>query len=217
MFTGIVEEIGMVDKIFLEKDSARIKISASKVLQGLKLGDSVSTNGVCLTVTKLDNKSFCADIMGETLRRSNFWELKKGNKVNLERALALGDRLGGHLVSGHIDGSGVIKNFTKDDNAIWITVEPNLNILKYIVFKGSIAIDGVSLTVAYIDEKFFKVCIVPHTQSETILINKKVGDSVNLECDMIGKYVEKFLCNKEEKNTNKKSIDINFLQQNGFI
>ena len=146
MFTGIVEEIGTINSIFQNRENARIKIDANKVLEDVNLGDSICTNGVCLTVTEYDSKSFIVDVMGETLRRSNLGELKKGDKVNLERALALGGRFGGHIVSGHIDGVGVIKEFSNEGNAIWISIETSNDILKSIVFKGSITIDGVSLT-----------------------------------------------------------------------
>lgn len=219
MFTGIVEEIGVIESILLGSDSARIKINAKKVLQDVKLGDSISTNGVCLTVTEFSNKSFIVDVMAETMRKSGLGSLRKGDKVNLERALAVGDRLGGHLVSGHIDGTGTIKNLQREDNAIWITIETSPDILRYIVLKGSIAIDGVSLTVAYVDNKVFKVSIIPHTQDETTLTKKSKGEKVNLECDMIGKYIEKFIYEKEAQTNNKdkKSVDIEFLKENGFL
>ncbi|GAB6150116.1 MULTISPECIES: riboflavin synthase [Clostridium] len=213
MFTGIVEEIGTINSIFQNRENARIKIDANKVLEDVNLGDSICTNGVCLTVTEYDSKSFTVDVMGETLRRSNLGELKKGDKVNLERALALGGRFGGHIVSGHIDGVGVIKEFSNEGNAIWISIETSNDILKSIVFKGSITIDGVSLTVAYVDDYIFKVCIIPHTQSETILTSKKTGNKVNLECDVIAKYIEKLLMVQEKKKT----IDIDFLKENGFF
>ena len=216
MFTGIVEEIGTINSIFQNRENARIKIDANKVLEDVNLGDSICTNGVCLTVTEYDSKSFTVDVMGETLRRSNLGELKKGDKVNLERALALGGRFGGHIVSGHIDGVGVIKEFSNEGNAIWISIETSNDILKSIVFKGSITIDGVSLTVAYVDDDIFKVCIIPHTQSETILTSKKTGNKVNLECDVIAKYIEKLLM-VQEKQENKKTIDIDFLKENGFF
>ncbi|KGM94253.1 riboflavin synthase subunit alpha [Clostridium novyi A str. 4552] len=216
MFTGIVEEIGIINSIFQSRENARIKIDANKVLEDVNLGDSICTNGVCLTVTEYDSKGFTVDVMGETLRRSNLGELKKGDKVNLERALALGGRFGGHIVSGHIDGVGVIKEFSNEGNAIWISIEASNDILKSIVFKGSITIDGVSLTVAYVDDDIFKVCIIPHTQSETILTSKKTGDKVNLECDVIAKYIEKLLM-VQEKEEKKKTINIDFLKENGFF
>ena len=155
------------------------------------------------------------------MRRSNLHLLKAGDEVNLERALRVGDRLGGHIVSGHIDGTGIITEYEKEDNAVWVTISARREILRYIVQKGSITIDGISLTVAYINDKVFKVSIIPHTKEITTLLRKKVGDLVNLECDMVGKYVEKLIMNKEEKESNKEGneedIDYNFLQENGFV
>jgi riboflavin synthase len=216
VFTGIVEEIGRVDTVVIGRKSARIKIHAEKVLEDVKLGDSISTNGVCLTVTEFNDSSFTVDVMAETMRRSNLGNLQKGNKINLERALKVGDRLGGHIVSGHIDGVGVINELKREDNAIWVSIGAPLEILKYVVLKGSIAIDGVSLTVAYVDDNEFKVSVIPHTQEETTLTHKKVGDKVNLECDMIGKYIEKLLVSREISSC-KSGIDENFLRENGFL
>ena len=193
MFTGIVEEIGVIDGIKRGEKSSKLLIRGSKVLDKTKLGDSIATNGVCLTVTSISGNIFEVDVMAETLRKSNLGKLNIGSKVNLERALNLETRLGGHIVSGHIDGIGIITSFIQEDNAVWITVKASLDILKYVVYKGSITIDGVSLTIAYIDDNCFKVSIIPHTAKETTLLNKKVGDSVNLECDLIGKYMEKLL------------------------
>lgn len=218
MFTGIVEEIGNVESITMGEKSAIIRINAKTVLKDVKLGDSICTNGVCLTVTEFSSNSFAVDVMAETMRKSNLVYLHKGDNVNLERALALGDRLGGHLVSGQIDGIGEITEFKREDNATWISIGASPEILKFIVNKGSIAIDGVSLTVAYIDDKIFKVSIIPHTKDETILVKKVVGEKVNLECDMIGKYIERFLSVRECKEDNTKSnIDMNFLKINGFL
>ena len=216
MFTGIIEEIGRVESVVKSSKSARITIKAKKILEGIKLGDSISTNGVCLTVTSFDRNSFTIDVMAETMRRSNLKNISLRDEVNLERALSLGDRLGGHIVSGHIDGIGIVKNFEQEDNAVWIIVAASPEILKYIIQKGSIAIDGVSLTVAYVDDIVFKVSIIPHTKNITTLLRKKQGDEVNLECDMIGKYVEKILGAKEVSPV-KKGIDLNFLNDNGFI
>ncbi|MBE6043942.1 riboflavin synthase [Clostridium thermopalmarium] len=216
MFTGIVEEIGKVDTVVIGRKSARIKIHAKKVLEDVKLGDSISTNGVCLTVTEFDDSSFTVDVMAETMRRSNLGNLQKGSMVNLERALKIGDRLGGHIVSGHIDGVGVINELKREDNAIWVSIGAPLEILRYVVLKGSIAIDGVSLTVAYVDDNEFKVSVIPHTQEETTLTHKKVGDKVNLECDMIGKYIEKLLVSREISSC-KRGIDEDFLRENGFL
>lgn len=218
MFTGIVEEIGIVIKIENGVKSSRILIKANKVLEKTKMGDSICTNGVCLTVANISSNTFEADVMAETLRRSNLGTFKTGSKVNLERALTLEGRLGGHILSGHIDGVGEILSFVKEDNAVWITIKAKTEILKYIVEKGSIAIDGVSLTVVYVDDETFKVSIIPHTGEETILLTKLLGSTVNLECDVIGKYVEKLLGFKNNEKSNKKSsISEDFLRNNGFL
>ena len=212
MFTGIIEELGVIQEIKKGSKSSKLLIKAKKV------GDSICTNGVCLTVTDLKINSFEADIMAETLRRSNLGDLKVGSKVNLERALTLQSRLGGHIVSGHIDGTGEVISLVKEDNATWVTIKTTNDILRYIVLKGSITIDGISLTVAYVDDKSFKVSIIPHTAQETTLLNKTNGDTVNLECDVISKYVEKLMglapmdkCNESE------SITEDFLKINGFF
>lgn len=215
MFTGLIEEIGRVESIIKSAKSAKITVKAHKVLEEVKIGDSICTSGVCLTVTSFDRGRFTVDVMAETMRRSNLKNLSPGDEVNLERAMLVGDRLGGHIVSGHIDGTGTIENYEEEDNAVWITTAASAEILKYIVQKGSIAIDGVSLTVAYVDEEVFKVSIIPHTKDMTTLLRKRIGDEVNLECDMIGKYVEKFLGAKEQAPVNK-GIDFDFLSENGF-
>lgn len=217
MFTGIIEEIGEVSSIENGEKSSVISIKADKVLEGTKLGESISTNGVCLTVNKLYKDSFTATVMAETLRRSNLGNLKIGSKVNLERALTLDKRLGGHIVSGHIDGVGTIVDVKKEDISTWFSIKVQKELLKYIVEKGSIAIDGISLTVAYVDNEIFKVSIIPHTGENTILHSKKVKDSVNIECDIMGKYIEKLLKTKDTNNENKTNIDMNFLMKNGFM
>ncbi len=214
MFTGLIEEIGRMESLFSGERSLKLTITATKILEGIKLGDSISTNGVCLTVVHLTNNSFTADVMPETLRKTNLNKLKKGSMVNLERALKLSDRLGGHIVSGHIDGIGYIKEFIAEDNATWITIETSREIIKYIIPKGSIAIDGTSLTVVDVSDNCFRVSIIPITKYETILLKKPVGDEVNLECDMVGKYVERFLTFKDDRDSD---IDMDFLKQNGFI
>ncbi len=216
MFTGLVEEIGRIESVASSAKSAKITIKAKTVLEGVKLGDSICTNGVCLTVTEFDSEKFSVDVMAESMRRSNLKNLKKGDEVNLERALKLSDRLGGHIVSGHIDGTGRIESFEKEDNAVWITVSAAPELLKYIIEKGSIAIDGVSLTVAYVDSEVFKVSIIPHTKDVTTLLKKQPGQEVNLECDMIGKYIEK-LMSFGTKPAAKSSIDMDFLARNGFL
>jgi len=202
LFTGIIEEIGVIKKITKGVNSEKLLIQCNKVLEETKLGDSICTNGVCLTVTDINDHSFQADVMAETLLRSNLGNLTLGSEVNLERALTLSSRLGGHIVSGHIDGVGKIVSLKRIDNSIEVTIEAKLSILKYIIEKGSITIDGISLTVTY--------------GENTILLKKKVGESVNLECDILGKYVEKLLSFKEEEKK-KSNISEDFLKENGFI
>lgn len=189
MFTGLIEEIGTASEI----SSGKLKINAKTVLEGTKIGDSIAVNGVCLTVTSLFTGGFTADVMQETLRRSNLGKLKNGDKVNLERAMAAEGRFGGHIVSGHIDGTGKISRIQKEGIATWFHIECADEILNLIVEKGSIAIDGISLTVAKLDENEFAVSIIPHTASETTLLSKKIGDIVNLENDIVGKYVKRLL------------------------
>ena len=217
MFTGIVEEKGKLQKVLSGQESGSIDIRASKVLEGTQIGDSIAVNGVCLTVTSLKGDGFTADVMPETLRRTNLGKLAIGAEVNLERAMAAGGRFGGHIVSGHIDGTGVIQSLKPEGNAVWVSISANPEILHLIVEKGSICIDGISLTVAYVDDSIFKVSIIPHTGSETTLLHKKAGDIVNLENDIVGKYIEKLMQpysgGKEEK---KSSLTMEFLSEYGF-
>lgn len=215
MFTGIVEEIGIVKSIKRGTRSAVLNIQANKVLEDMRMGDSINTNGICLTVTGFDSKGFTVDVMFETIKRTNLNDLLPGSKVNLERALQISDRLGGHLVSGHIDGTGSISNIQKDDNAILYTIECDVKIAKYIIEKGSVGIDGISLTVVNVNDKNFTVSIIPHTVEMTNLSEKNIREMVNIECDMIGKYVEKFLmASSPEKKEN--NIDLDFLTKHGF-
>ena len=217
MFTGIVEEVGSLKEICLGNGFSNVEINCSKVLEETKIGDSISVNGVCLTVNKLNNNSFVADVMGETLERTNLGNLKSGSKVNLERALKLSDRLGGHIVSGHIDGKGRIISIECKEDGTWFTINAPDEILKYIIFKGSIAIDGISLTVAYVDNEIFKVSVIPHTLENTILSYKSEGSYVNLENDMVGKYIERFSSFQSESNKSEKSgITLDFLRESGF-
>ena len=211
MFTGIIEERGIIKSIRAGGRSARVVISAAKVLEGLKIGDSLNTDGVCFTVTEFSPTSFTVDVMPETMLRSTFGKLKPGSSVNLERALRLSDRLGGHLVSGHIDGTGIISGIRKDENAVWLSIAAEEPILRYIVEKGSVAVDGISLTVVKVDSQAFVVSVIPHTQAETTVLTKKAGDAVNIECDIIGKYVEKL------GSSGKGKINIDFLTENGFV
>jgi len=218
MFTGLIEEIGSIKSIQRGGKSIRLTVSASKIMGDVNVGDSIATNGICLTVVGFDSTSFSADVMPETMSRTNFGLLGAGSGVNLERALRVGDRLGGHMVSGHIDGLGEIIGVEQDDNAIWVKITAHEDILKYIVEKGSIAIDGISLTVADVDDKSFKVSIIPLTQADTTLTSKKQGEKVNLECDMTAKYIEKFLFHREENKgrSEKSDLSMDFLKENGF-
>lgn len=219
MFTGIVEEVGKIKNIKKGIKSSILEIKGSKIFDDIHIGDSIAVNGICLTVTSFNNTTFTADVMPETMQRTSLGILKTDSLVNLERAMPANGRFGGHIVSGHIDSTGIITNLKKDDNAVWITISTDKNILKYIVEKGSIAIDGISLTVAYVNDKVFKVSIIPHTKENTALLSKKVNDIVNLECDIVGKYIEKFLNFEQNNIKNKKDTNIskNFLIENGFI
>lgn len=216
MFTGIIEEIGEIVSIKKGAQSAVITIRANKIMEDIHLGDSIAMNGVCLTVTSFDQHSYCVDVMHETLNRTNLGQLKGGSKVNLERAMAADGRFGGHIVAGHVDGPGTIVSMTKDDNAVWVTVETDRSVLKYIVNKGSITIDGISLTVADVTDKTFSVSMIPHTKDHTTLLDKKPGDTVNLETDMVGKYVEKLLKFQEEDQKPSSNITVDFLREHGF-
>jgi riboflavin synthase len=214
MFTGIIEEIGKVLSVRHGSQSATITIKAKKILEGLKKGDSVNTDGVCLTVVSIKGEEFSADISAETLRRSNLKQLKPGSGVNLERAVRLNDRIGGHLVSGHVDGPGTIEEFVKEENSVRIRISAGADLLKYIVQKGSVAIDGISLTVAEVNESGFVVSLIPYTMNDTTLAKKMKGNQVNLECDMIGKYVEKLLKVPDQIRSSK--IDMDFLKEHGY-
>ena len=226
MFTGIVEEKGKVRYIKLAGTSGVLAIKARKVLEGTKIGDSIAVNGVCLTVTSLQADGFTADVMAETIRRSSLGSCKAGSSVNLERAMAAEGRFGGHIVSGHIDGTGTIRSMIREENAIWVSIKASPQILHLIVEKGSICIDGISLTVAKVDEEGFQVSVIPHTGEETILLEKVPGDPVNLENDVVGKYVEKLLGlqkNEEQQSGSPKKekqktseITMEFLEEFGF-
>lgn len=215
MFTGIVEETGTVESVRKGAVSSFIRIRAEKVLENTKLGDSIAVNGVCLTVTDLSDKCFQADVMNETLSRSSLGSLSAGSPVNLERAMAADGRFGGHIVSGHIDGTGTVTDVKKDGISVWYTVSAPPEIMRYIVEKGSVAIDGISLTVAKITDTSFSVSVIPHTVAQTILGSKKTGDIVNLENDLIGKYVEKLLKPAAAEKSSG-GITMDFLMKNGF-
>lgn len=222
MFTGIIEETGTVANILHGHHSSKISIGGNCIFDDLKLGDSVAVNGVCLTVCKIEGKTFTADIMNETLKRTNLGTLKSGSKLNLERAMPMNGRFGGHIVSGHIDGTGTIEKKEQDDIAVVITIHAPKHIIHYIVEKGSITIDGISLTVVSenIQNEIFSVSIIPHTASNTTLLDKRVGDTVNLENDIVSKYVERFVCHRQEPPLSTKSkqtsITKDFLIEHGF-
>lgn len=202
MFTGIIEEVGKIERIQNGSHSAVLHIQAQKILDDLKIGDSVAVNGVCLTVTSFHKQGFSADVMHETLNRSALALLQIGSRVNLERAMPVDGRFGGHIVAGHVDGMGKIMRIEQDDNAVWYTVQAAESVMKYIVEKGSIAIDGISLTVAKVETAYFSISAIPHTVRETTLKERRIGDAVNLETDIIGKYVEKLLCPKAVSQPN---------------
>lgn len=214
MFTGIIEEIGKVKAIVRHANSIMLTIAVKKILDDIHIGDSICTNGVCLTVTTFDEGSYTADVMPETMSRTNFKDLRINDLVNCERAMPANGRFGGHIVSGHIDGTGVVSKMSRDDKAIRIKIETRPEILKYIVEKGSITIDGISLTVTEVSNWDFGVSIIEHTQDATTLTKKKVGETVNLENDIIGKYIEKFVGSfsaKKDENL------LNLLNDNNFL
>lgn len=216
MFTGIVEEKGIIRSLNINGSSGTIRIESRKVLEGTSIGDSIAVNGICLTVTSMGDGFFTADVMAETVRRSSLGILSQGSEVNLERAMAANGRFGGHIVSGHIDGTGTVRSLVREENAIWVTIETPPEILKYIVHKGSICIDGISLTVASVGSDNFKVSVIPHTGSETTLLSKRPGSPVNLENDIIAKYVERLMNYKEEENNISSGITMEMLAELGI-
>jgi len=217
MFTGIVEELGAVKTVTRGADSARLQVGATTVVSDVRLGDSISVNGVCLTVVEFTGSSFTAEVMAETLRSSNIGELKTGARVNLERAMSPSGRLGGHIVSGHIDGVGVIREVKREDIANVFTVEAPEEILRYTIRKGSVAVDGISLTVVDVGEDAFSISIIPHTMAQTTLGFKRPGDRVNIESDVIAKYVERLLKPRADEGGAKGGLDIGFLAEHGFL
>ncbi|SMC55915.1 riboflavin synthase [Sporomusa malonica] len=215
MFTGLVEELGKVKQIARGAKSVRLTVAGVKVLTDVKLGDSIAVNGTCLTVVEFSRDWFTADVMPETVDRTALAGLKPGDTVNLERTLRVGDRLGGHIVSGHIDGVGQILAKEQNDNAVIVRIGAGPEVMRYIIQKGSIAIDGTSLTVVDFGPDWFTVSLIPHTASMTTVGLKTTGEPVNLETDIIGKYVEKLLgLSQIAKPADK--ITLSFLEQHGF-
>lgn len=224
MFTGIVEEIGTVVSVSQGMKEARLTLQGNLIFEDMHVGDSIAVNGVCLTVTEKTSSTFTVDVMPETMRCSSLGKLSKGSRVNMERAMAANGRFGGHIVSGHIDGTGEIESFDREDTAMWVTIRTMPKILKYIIERGSIAIDGVSLTVAYVDNRCFKVSLIPHTAANTTLLSKKSGEMVNLENDIVGKYIDKLMhfndldtVIKNDEERVQKGISIDFLAEHGFM
>lgn len=218
MFTGIIEEIGTLARIERSAGFCHLTVSASKVLDDCKAGDSIAVNGTCLTVTRQFSDGFVADVMAETMRRTNLQNLRVGDKLNLERSLRPGDRLGGHIVAGHVDGVGIIVNLKPEDIAILMTVDVPSPLMKYVAVKGSICVDGVSLTVTDISASGFQVSLIPFSKENTTLGLKRVGDDVNIEVDMLARYIERLISHSNELLVKHPSdIDQDFLKTHGFV
>lgn len=216
MFTGIIEELGTITQVLTNKDSQQITIRATIVLADVKLGDSIAINGVCLTVTSFTDKEFCVDVMPETYKCTSLAKIKIGTKVNLERAMAVGSRLGGHFVTGHVDGVGEVTAIKKNNNAIEYKIKIPEELTKYCMYKGSIAIDGTSLTIFGVENNIIIVSLIPHTVEYSVLGMKVMGDIVNIECDMLGKYIVQHLDNIQ-KSAKPTSLSKDFLTEQGFI
>ncbi|KGR73522.1 riboflavin synthase [Ureibacillus manganicus] len=212
MFTGIIEEIGKVTAIKKDSTSMELTLHCPKILTDARLGDSISVNGVCLTITNLQNEQMAVDVMPETVKATNIHQLKIGDPVNLERAMSANGRFGGHFVSGHVDGSGVIRSIRPVSNAVYIEIGISRELVENCIPRGSITIDGTSLTIFNVSDQSVTISLIPHTFTETILGMKKVGDQVNIETDLLGKYIQHHIKNKE----NQSNITLDFLKQHGF-
>jgi riboflavin synthase len=220
MFTGIIEGLGTITAIRPSGEGRRIAIQSDFALTSTKIGDSLAVSGACLTAVTLSGARFEVDVSPETIKKTTLKNAKPGDRVNIERALSLSGRLDGHLVSGHIDGTGQIRHINKKSNAILIGFSVPEALARYMIPKGSVAVDGISLTINACDQNSFEVSIIPHTAEITTIGLKKIGDHVNIETDMIGKYVEKFLSNRQDANSkknDKKPVDMEFLLKTGFI
>lgn len=214
MFTGIIEEIGTIEQIRQSGEAIVMTIGAKKILEDVHLGDSIAVNGVCLTVTSFTNRSFTVDVMPETVKATSLRMLTRGSKVNLERAMAANGRFGGHFVSGHVDGVGEIIRKWPVANAVYYEIQIPKELRKYMILKGSVAVDGTSLTIFGLTDDTFTISLIPHTRAATILGDKQPGDIVNIECDVIGKYVAQFMEGKNEEA--KPAITLEFLERHGF-
>jgi riboflavin synthase len=221
MFTGIIEEVGTVLDIQGMGKGSRLRIAASAVLKDVRLGDSIAVNGVCLTVTSYSSEMFTADVVPETMRRTNLHTLRAGSPVNLERAMSMDRRFGGHIVTGHIDGVGELVSIHQEDNAHVLTVRASASILRYILPKGSVALNGISLTVMDVQDDTFRVSLIPHTRGVTTAGTLRPGSQINIECDIIGKYVERLLSFATSHSagtslTANRDITFEFLREHGF-
>ncbi|WP_373233154.1 riboflavin synthase [Cohnella sp.] len=221
MFTGLIEEMGVLRSVKRRGEAMIVQISAAKVLEDVKIGDSISVNGVCLTVVEFDRQSFAVDVMPETYRLTNLQTIQPGAPLNLERAMMAGGRFGGHLVQGHVDGTGTIRGRTPEANAVVYTIEPNhLQLLRHIVPQGSVTLDGISLTVVSVNREggTFTVSIIPHTLKETVLQYKQPGETLNIECDILGKYVDHLLNLREGQPASRAGgLSESVLRDNGFM
>lgn len=216
MFTGIIEEIGTLKQVKQGAKDYQLTIAANKILTDVQLGDSIAVNGVCLTVTSFTAQQFTVDVMPETIKATSLQHVERGSAVNLERAMSANGRFGGHFVSGHVDGTGVITSKREVSNAVYYWIEVPQQLIRYIVPKGSICVDGISLTVVEVNENQFSISIIPHTITETILQFRNVGHTVNIECDMLAKYMERLLDARAEKPRNT-GLTMQTLADNGYI
>ena len=210
MFTGIVEEVGRVASVRTKPQAMELTIACSLILEDIKRGDSISINGVCLTVSSFTSQTFTVDVIPETVKSSTMYELKNGSRVNLERAMPANGRFGGHFVSGHVDGIGVIRSVKKESNAVTKTIELDENLMKYMMFKGSVSIDGTSLTIFELGHNTITISLIPTTQEDSLLGEKGIGARVNIECDLLAKYTERLQQASEPKLTR------SWLAENGF-
>ncbi len=214
MFTGLIEEVGIVKDTSNKGDNIRLSIAASKIMDDIDLGSSIAIDGTCLSVVKYSNKTFEVDVSEETVKKTTTGGFKTGRKINLERSIKIGSRLGGHFVTGHIDGIGEINKFDKSDAGAYLGIKAPKDLIKYMVYKGSVAIDGISLTIANVNSDSITIALIPHTIEMTNLKEKSIGDKVNIECDIIGKYIERFVNYQVSQG---EKINREFLMANGFM
>ena len=215
MFTGLIEEIGTVKEISKKGDNLRLVIGANKIMDDISMGSSIAIDGTCLSVVKYTSNTFEVDISEETVKKTTIGGFKPGRKVNIERAMKIGDRLGGHFVTGHIDGIGEIVKFDRTVDGAYLGIKASEDTIRYMIYKGSVAIDGISLTVANVDSNSIAIALIPHTIEMTNLKEKSIGEKVNIECDIIGKYIERFV--NLTTDTKHSTLNIDFLKSHGYI